>query len=55
MMTCIAGRRSSRVTAGMTLVARGRAVRACEREPRQVVIESRWLPARWRVALLAVR
>lgn len=28
MMTCIAGRRSTRVTTSVTLVARGRAVRA---------------------------
>lgn len=55
MMTCIAGRRSSRVTTCVTLVARGRTVRTREREPGQVVIQSRWLPARWRVALLAVR
>lgn len=55
MMTRIARRWGSRVTARVTLIARGRPVRACEREPGQAVIECRWLPARWRMALLAVR
>lgn len=55
MMTRIARRWSSRVTARVTLIARGRPVRACEREPGQAVIQRRWLPARWRMALLAVR
>lgn len=55
MMASITRRWSSRVPVRVTVITCSRPVRACEREPGQVVIERRWLPAQWRVTLLTVR